>query len=50
MTTVVPDTRGRDPQVPKDIGRRFGGKRALNAEVARGGVIRVGAPVELVRW
>lgn len=42
MTTVDPDTLVRDPAVLKDIGRRFGGRLALNAEVVRGGVIRVG--------
>jgi uncharacterized protein YcbX len=47
ITTVDPDTLVRDPQVLKDIGRRFGGYLALNAEVIRGGVIRVGDPVEI---
>ena len=49
MTTVDPDTLARDPEVLRDIGRRFGGRLALNAEVARGGTIRVGDPVRLVR-
>ena len=48
MTTVDPDTLERDPGVLKDIGRRFQGRLALNAEVARAGVIRVGDPVTLV--
>lgn len=47
MTTVDPDTLERDPEVLRDIGRRFGGRLALNAEVARGGVIRVGDRVTL---
>ena len=48
MTTVDPDTITRDPEVLKDIGRRFGGRLALNAEVVRPGLIRVGDPVRLV--
>jgi uncharacterized protein len=48
MTTVDPDTLERDPEVLKDIGRRFGGRIALNAEVLRAGVIRVGDRVVLV--
>jgi hypothetical protein len=32
----------------RDIGRRFGGRLALNAEVLEPGVIRVGDPVTLV--
>ena len=42
MTTVDPDTLERDPEVLRDIGRRFGGRLALNAYVGRGGVIREG--------
>lgn len=42
MTTVDPDTLERDPQVLRDIGRRFGGRLALNADVIRPGTIRVG--------
>jgi hypothetical protein len=49
MTTVDPDTLVRDPEVLRDIGRRFGGQLALNAEVARAGTIRVGDAVRLVR-
>ena len=49
MTTVDPDTLVRDPGVLRDIGRRFGGRLALNAEVMRGGPIRVGDPVTLAR-
>ena len=48
MTTVDPDTITRDPEVLKDIGRRFGGRLALNAEVVRAGVIRVGDVVRIV--
>jgi uncharacterized protein YcbX len=40
MTTV-------DPDVLKDIGRRFGGKLALNARVLRPGSIRIGDDVRL---
>ena len=49
MTTVDPDTLERDPEVLKDIGRRFRGRLALNAEVLVPGTIHVGDPVELVR-
>jgi hypothetical protein len=45
MTSVDPDTLERDPEVLRDIGRRFGGRLALNAEVLRPGSIRVGDPV-----
>ncbi len=48
MTTVDPDTLARDPEVLRDIGRRFGGRLALNAAVVRGGTIRIGDPVTLV--
>jgi uncharacterized protein YcbX len=48
MTTVDPDTLERDPEVLRDIGRRFGGRLALNAEVLRPGAIRVGDAVTLV--
>lgn len=49
MTTVDPDTLDRDPEVLRDIGRRFGGRLALNADVARGGTVSVGDAVRLVR-
>lgn len=49
MTTVDPDTLERDPQVLRDIGRRFGGRLALDASVARAGTIAVGDRVKLVR-
>ena len=48
MTTIDPDTLEVTPAVLKDIVRRFGGKLALNAEVIRGGTIRVGDAVRLV--
>ena len=47
MTTVDPDLITRDPAVLRDIGQRFGGKLALNAEVLRPGRIRVGDAVVL---
>lgn len=49
MTTVDPDTNEVDPEVLRDIGRRFGGNLALNAEVLAPGTIRVGDAVKLVR-
>ena len=48
MTTVDPDTLQVDPEVLRDIVRRFGGRLALNADVVRAGTIRVGDPVKLV--
>ena len=49
MTTVDPDTLVVDPNVLRDIGRRFGGRLALNAEVLRPGDIAVGDEVTL-QW
>lgn len=49
MTTVDPDTITRDPEVLRDIGRRFGGKLALNAAVLCAGEIAVGDVAELQR-
>jgi len=49
VTTVDPDTLERDPEVLRDIGRRFRGRMALNADVARPGAIAIGDPVRLVR-
>ncbi len=49
MTTVDPDTLVVDPRVLRDIGRRFGGRLALNAEVLRPGDLAVGDEVTL-RW
>ena len=48
MTTVDPDTLERDPEVLKDIIRRFGGALALNADVIRPGIIRIGDAVRIV--
>ena len=45
MTTVDPDRITRDPEVLRDIGRRFGGKLALNAFVRREGRASVGDSV-----
>jgi uncharacterized protein YcbX len=45
MTTVDPDTLERDPEVLTDIVRQFGGRLALDAEVTRGGTVRVGDDV-----
>lgn len=47
MTIVDPDTLVQDHDVLRDIGRRFGGELALNAEVVRPGEIRVGMEVEV---
>jgi uncharacterized protein YcbX len=49
MTTVDPDTLDRDPEVLRDIGRRFGGHLALNAGVLRGAWLREGDAVTIVR-
>ena len=47
MTTVDPDTLEVDPEVLRDIFRRFDGRLALNASVVRGGTIRIGDLVTL---
>ena len=44
MTTVDPDTLRVEPEILRDIVRRFDNRLALNAEVMRGGTIRVGDP------
>jgi uncharacterized protein len=49
MTTVDPDTLDRDPEVLRDIGRRFRGRLALNAGVTRPGTVSLGDRVRLVR-
>ena len=49
MTTVDPDTLERDPDVLRDIARRFRGRLALNAEVVRPGLVSVGDAVRLTR-
>ncbi len=48
MTTVDPDTLERDPDVLRDILRRFNGRLALNSAVVRPGLVRLGDPVRLV--
>jgi len=48
MTTIDPDSLQVNPDVLRDIVRRFGNRLALNAEVVRGGTIRVGDPVTIV--
>ena len=47
MTTVDPDTLAVDPEVLKDIGRRFNGRLALNAAVLTPGTIAIGDEVQL---
>jgi uncharacterized protein YcbX len=49
MTTIDPDTLEVNPAVLRDIVRRFDNKLALDAEVVRGGTIRVGDEVICVR-
>lgn len=49
MTTIDPDTLEVNPGVLRDIVRRFENKLALDAEVIRGGAIRVGDAVTMVR-
>ncbi len=49
MTIVDPDTLVRDHDVLRDIGRRFGGELALNADATRPGVVRVGDRVAVVQ-
>jgi hypothetical protein len=48
MTTFDPDSLAQDPDVLRDIVRRFGGRVALNCAVIHGGMIRVGQEAELV--
>jgi hypothetical protein len=45
MTTVDPDTLETDPEVLKDIVRRFGGRLALDADVTRSGTVCIGDDV-----
>jgi uncharacterized protein YcbX len=49
MITVDPDTLERDPEVLRDIARRFNGQLALNADVLHPGTIRLGNAVTLKR-
>lgn len=48
MTTFDPDTLEQDREVLESIVERFGGRLALNAGVAKGGLLRVGDAVTLV--
>ena len=48
MTTVDPDTLEREPEVLRDIARRFRGRLALNADVTVPGHVTVGDEVRLV--
>ena len=45
MTTIDPDTLQVSPEVLRDIVQRFGNRLALNADVVRAGLVRVGDPV-----
>jgi uncharacterized protein YcbX len=47
MTTFDPDTLAQDPEVLRDIVRRFGGRLALDCFVIHGGEVEVGQPVEI---
>ena len=47
MTTYDPDTQAQDLSVLRRIVDEFGGRMALDCAVVRGGLIRVGDPVEL---
>lgn len=48
MTTFDPDTLEQEPRVLRTVVERTGGVLGLNAEVVRGGRVRVGDPVELL--
>ena len=47
MTTFDPDTLEQNPQVLREIARKFGGKLALNCYVIQSGKIHKGDSVEL---
>jgi uncharacterized protein YcbX len=49
MTTVDPETLVRDPEVLRDIGRRFGGRLALNADIVHGGLLQEGTLIGITR-
>jgi uncharacterized protein YcbX len=49
MTTFDPDTLAHDPNVLRDIVKRFAGKLALNCDVGRGGEIQANEEVRIVR-
>ena len=48
MTTYDPDATEQDPDVLRDIVRRFDGRLCLNAAVTRAGRVEVGNSVELI--
>lgn len=48
MTTYDPDTLVQDPNILRDIVKRFAGELALNAAVLQGGELELNQPVELV--
>ena len=48
MTTYDPDTGAQDPEVLRDIVRRFRGQLCLNAAVTRAGRVEVGHRIELI--
>jgi uncharacterized protein YcbX len=49
MTTFDPDTQRQNVNVLKEIVRDFDGTLALNCRVIRGGEIRVGEKIELIK-
>ena len=49
MKCKLRDSHPQWAEVLRDIGRRFRGRLALNADVVRPGVVRVGDKVKLVR-
>jgi uncharacterized protein len=49
MTTFDPDTLAHDPNVLRDIVKRFAGRLALNGDVVRGGEIEVNQEIKIVR-
>jgi uncharacterized protein YcbX len=49
MPTYIPDTLAHDPNVLRDIVKRFDGKLALNCEVVRSGEIRLNQEVQVAR-
>jgi hypothetical protein len=48
MTTSDPDTTAQDPDVLREIVRRFGGELCLNAAVVRAGLVEVGNRADLI--
>ena len=48
MTTYDPDTTKKDPEVLREIVRRFRGKLCLNAAVTRAGRVEIGHSIELI--